>query len=304
MQIVPKYINSKRNVTILIVGTAIFCVLFLNIFRPFNWDFTENNRLPMVVDQSVTYFIFATVIAIVALGVIAVSRVMMYKWVKRGNQLTYLIYALWITGEVLFMTVIFSVAVYYLTPPNTLDYDFGMLFVRVILYTGFTLLLPYLIFHFYFAWDNKSKIVQQLEQEKQENIMAEPLTILSSVPERPNTLIRFNDEKGNLKLSVMLDSLYYIESADNYVSIHYLHLDKLQTFMHRATMKSIEDQYPNVLVRCHRSYIVNVQKIKVIRKESDGLYIGLDLEKMPIIPMSKTYSANIFKAMEGSETSM
>lgn len=303
MQIVPKYVNYKRNVTILVVGTGIFCLLFLNIFRPFNWDLDPgpNSRLPMVIDSSVTYFIFADVIALVGLGVIAISRILMYKWVTRGNELTYLIYALWITGEVIVMAVIFSVAVYYLAPPDKIYYDFGMLFVRVLLYTGFTLLLPYLIFHFYFAWDNKTKMVQQLEQEKQDSLMSEPLPILSSVPEKQNMLIRFNDERGKLRLSVMLDNLYYIESADNYVNIHYRHLDKLQTFMLRATMKSIEENYPNVLVRCHRSYIVNVDKIKLIRKEHEGLFIGLDLEKMPVIPLSQTYSSNILAAMEGNE---
>ena len=304
MQVVPKYVNNKRNVTILIVGTGIFCLLFLNIFRPFNWDLDPgpNSRLPMVIDASVTYFIFADVIALVALGVIAVSRIMMYKWVLRGNELTYLIYALWITGEVIVMTVIFSVASFYLVPPDKIGSDFGMLFVRVLLYTGFTLLLPYLIFHFYFAWDNKTKIVQQLEQEKQESMMAEPLSILSSVPERQNLLIRFNDERGKLRLSIMLDNLYVIESADNYVIIHYEHLGKMQKFMLRATMKSIEDLYPNILVRCHRSYIVNVNKIKLIRKENEGLYLGLDIEKMPSIPLSKTYSSNVFKAMEGIDS--
>jgi len=300
MLVVPQYFNSKRNVTILIVGTAIFCLLFLNIFRPFNWDLDPgpNSRLPMVVDSSVTYFIFADVIALVAMGVIAISRVLMYKWVKRGNVLSYLVYALWITGEVLVMTVIFSVAVYYLTPPDKIQEDFGMLFVKVLLYTGFTLLLPYLIFHFYFAWDNKSKIVQQLEREKAQIDTNMPIT---KMPERANILVRFNDERGNLRLSVMLDNLFFIEGADNYVTIHYLHLGKPQIFMLRATMKSLAELCPTDLVRCHKSYIVNVNKIKVVRKEPDGLYLGLDYEKMPTIPMSKTYSAKVVAAMEGIE---
>ncbi len=300
MLVVPQYFNSRRNVTILIVGTAIFCLLFLNIFRPFNWDLDPgpNSRLPMVVDSSVTYFIFADVIAIVAMGVIAISRVLMYQWVKKGNVLSYLVYALWITGEVIVMTVIFSVAVYYLTPPDKIGEDFGMLFVKVLLYTGFTLLLPYLIFHFYFAWDNKSKLVQQLEREKAQNDINMPVSKFS---EHPNVSIRFNDERGNLKLSVMLDNLFFIEGADNYVTIHYLHLGRPQTFMLRATMKSLAELYPSGLVRCHKSYIVNINKVKVVRKESDGLYLGLDYEKMPVIPLSKTYSSSVFSAMEGLE---
>ena len=294
MLVVPKYVNSKRNVTILIVGTAIFCLLFLNIFRPFNWDLAENSHLPTVIDPSVTYFIFADVIALIALGVIAVSRVLMYKWVKKGGVLTYLIYALWITAEVLVMTVIFSLSAYYLT--DAVQGSYGILFVKVLLYTGFTLLLPYLIFHFYFAWDNKTKLLQQMQSEIEQGMTttAGPL----QVSDKANTLIRFNDEKGKMRFTVMLGNLYYIESADNYVSIHYLHLDKLQTYMLRTTMKELEELAPADLVRCHRSYIVNINKVKLIRKESDGLYLGLDLEKMPIIPISKTYSSKVFAALQ------
>lgn len=292
MQIVPKYINSKRNVTTLVVGTAIFCLLFLNIFRPF-FDLLEKLDIN-IIDPSITYFLLADAIALVALGVIAISRVLMYKWVKKGNQLTYLIYALWITGEVLAMAVIFSTFVFYVgTPKET----FGELFVKVLLYTGFTLLLPYLIFHFYFAWDNKSRLLVELERENKVNNSIQPIVV---TPDRTSILLRFNDEKGNPKLTVAIDNLYFIESADNYAKICYSHQGKIQYYMHRATMKSIEELYPDYLIRCHRSYIVNINKVKLIRREDDGLYIGLDTEKVPNIPISKTYSNRLFSALSGT----
>ena len=43
------------------------------------------------------------------------------------------------------------------------------------------------------------------------------------------------------------------------------------------------------LVRCHRSYIVNLDKVKVLRKTKDGIYLELDAMNTPDIPVSKTY---------------
>jgi DNA-binding LytR/AlgR family response regulator len=42
-------------------------------------------------------------------------------------------------------------------------------------------------------------------------------------------------------------------------------------------------------VRCHRSYIVNFEKVKVIRKDKDGLMLEFDDPSVIDIPVSKTY---------------
>ncbi|MGC3979494.1 MAG: LytTR family transcriptional regulator DNA-binding domain-containing protein [Paludibacteraceae bacterium] len=43
------------------------------------------------------------------------------------------------------------------------------------------------------------------------------------------------------------------------------------------------------LVRCHRSYIINLDKVKVLRKTKAGIFLELDVENTPDIPVSKTY---------------
>ncbi len=43
------------------------------------------------------------------------------------------------------------------------------------------------------------------------------------------------------------------------------------------------------LVRCHRSYIVNIDKVKILKKIKGGLVLELDAESTPDIPVSKTY---------------
>ena len=43
------------------------------------------------------------------------------------------------------------------------------------------------------------------------------------------------------------------------------------------------------LVRCHRSFIVNLDKVKVLRKNKGGIVMELDAENTPDIPVSNTY---------------
>ena len=64
--------------------------------------------------------------------------------------------------------------------------------------------------------------------------------------------------------------------------------------MLRNTLKTIEEtlEYTNVL-RCHRSYMVNFDQVKMIRREKDGAYIDFGIEGVSDIPISKTYSEKV-----------
>ena len=108
--------------------------------------------------------------------------------------------------------------------------------------------------------------------------------------------IRFADDKGNVKLIVSTDRVISIESAGNYVNILYENNGKLVRFSLRNTLKGIEelcDSYS--LVRCHRSYFINLHKVKLLRKESDGVFAEIDAEGVEDIPVSKSYAADVMQ---------
>ena len=122
--------------------------------------------------------------------------------------------------------------------------------------------------------------------------MLEKLSQEDQSAEAPKkALIAFPDEKGELKISIMLDNLLYVDSADNYATIHYLNKSRLSHFLIRNSLKWMEENLTidSPLVRCHRSFIVNLDKVKVLRKTKDGIYLDLDAENTPDIPVSKTY---------------
>lgn len=111
---------------------------------------------------------------------------------------------------------------------------------------------------------------------------------------REDSTLPFLDDKKSLKLAVTANAILYIEAADNYVNICYLNNDKLVRFPLRSSMRSIEQICEaNNIVRCHRSYYVNLRKVRAIQKGQDGLFAELTYAAAPHIPVSVTYSETV-----------
>jgi DNA-binding LytR/AlgR family response regulator len=74
------------------------------------------------------------------------------------------------------------------------------------------------------------------------------------------------------------------------VNICYLNKGKVSKYLLRDTLKKIEDTFSGTeIIRCHRSFIVNFEKVRVIRKDKDGLKLEFDDPSVTDIPVSKTY---------------
>ena len=103
------------------------------------------------------------------------------------------------------------------------------------------------------------------------------------------------DNSGALKLSLNPENLYYIESDDNYIKVWYTDSKgELKQYMLRCRLKTVEESFRgSSLVRCHRKYIVNLDKVSMLRKESEGYVLDLGNENIPPLPVTKTYTDSI-----------
>ena len=52
------------------------------------------------------------------------------------------------------------------------------------------------------------------------------------------------------------------------------------------------------MVRCHRSYIVNIAKIRFVGEEHRMHYISMDNETIKRIPVSKSYYESLMKELK------
>ena len=76
----------------------------------------------------------------------------------------------------------------------------------------------------------------------------------------------------------------------------------LQKYILRCRLKTVEESFKgSSLVRCHRKYIVNMDKVKVIRKEMNGYELDLDNDAIPPIAITKTYAGNVLDQLKMPE---
>ncbi|NLJ82009.1 MAG: LytTR family transcriptional regulator [Bacteroidales bacterium] len=275
-KILPSYFFDKKNIIQLLLFVTFFVLLFIVIFKPFN----SNTWIKgMSKDKFVIYSILMVTIG---LGVLTVSRIVMFL-LRNKIKVFYWNYLIWLFGEIIFISLFCTLFAWLIHPRQV---DFFAIFPYTFAYSSSILLLPYIISWLYFELKDKKRA---LESEKSLRLQNGDKT------SAPNTdLINFTDEKGVLKLSVSIDNLFYIAAADNYVNVCYINKEKVGSFILRNSLKNIEETYTNAnLVRCHRSYIVNRTKVKVMRRDKDGLYIELDSKSIPDIPISKTYAKQV-----------
>ncbi len=163
-----------------------------------------------------------------------------------------------------------------------------------VFYTSAILFLPYTMTLLYFELKEKSIDIEKLKTTKNKPYETAEVTSLKDFTEDKNLLIHLTDEKGCLKLSISIDKLFYLEAADNYINVCYINKERMSKFCLRNSLKNIEAMnLDSNLIRCHRSYIINFKKVKVLRKEKEGLFVELDSKEVPDIPISKTYTSKI-----------
>ena len=109
-------------------------------------------------------------------------------------------------------------------------------------------------------------------------------------------MIPFRDERGILRLSIKKNDFLYCKGNDNYVTIFYNDRNSLSKFLIRNTLKNINADLKDFpIVRSHRSYIVNFEKVKLIERTKNGMIIKLDTEYSVDVPVSKTYTEEVFR---------
>jgi len=273
---IPRYITDKNKLPLLLIFIFVFSLLFLLIYTPFN-STTWYEKAPK---GSLHYFFYILLPIVCGIVVLAVSRYVMFLYNTKRN-ITYWRFAIWILLEILVMALIYSgVNKWFLSDERS----WLELFKRSSIYIGLILLIPYALSILYLALEEKNGIIRNLKARhlRKGRSLVDP------------HLIHFNDDKGIRRLSVRFENLIYLEGADNYTNVYYINKGKVIKFMYRNSLKNAEDMFKNsALIRCHRSYIINVDKVAVLRRDKDGLFVEIDLPDIPNIPVSKTYSEKI-----------
>jgi hypothetical protein len=278
---IPDFVTNKRNNVRLILFTAAFALLFINFYAPFGAQYWFNVT-------KLQFFFYSSLTILTGVLVVGIGRVLMLLVCKRF-RLNYYQYFTWVLAEILFMSLFYVLFEIFVIDENR---DFFELMRISVLNTALVLLLPYSAMWLYFSYHEKKEALERLSRGE-------------ALPDISKNMIPFHDEKGVLRFSVKAENLLYLESSDNYVNICYLNKEKVSTFMLRNTLKKMEDLFvKSEVVRCHRSYMVNFAKVKVIRKDKDGLQLELDHPSAIDIPVSRSYVDNVMATFSKYSTSV
>ena len=265
---------------------ATIVALFIAIFRPFNiyesLDFLIEKNLSHYITSTEDAFFLALASAVL-LGTIMVfgSRVILVK--SSSFNPTYRGFLIWCLIEFVIVALgitIWSSAIFYRDPTS-----FFRLFIDVLGRTSCILSIPYVFCWLYIVIVDKASQLKALRE-----------SIDNDQSARLKAYTLFYDEHNEMRLSVKREDLILIESADNYICVWYMNNGQIKKSMIRNTMKRVAEQMRDSNVqRCHRSYMINMDRVKILRRDKEGVFIEFGIDGIADIPISRTYIDNITK---------
>ena len=121
---------------------------------------------------------------------------------------------------------------------------------------------------------NASKISRQIES----GVLANQLET------KQKNIVIGDSESDSIEMNA--DDLIFVQASDNYCHIHFLANNKMSTRLIRTTLRNIETQVSDfpAMQKCHRSYMINRQKISKITGNARAYTIHFTVsdEKVPV----------------------
>ncbi len=278
----PKYILSKKQLSFSFLLTTLFSILASMILTIcYNGWFQINPSYAAILTLIFWALCFIIVIS---------SRLILHHY--RYMDITILGYSLWMLAELILITLVYTVMTYI---GNRIGWiydpikNFGIHFANCLSFCLFGLGIPNVLSILWCAISERDQVIRLMNFK---DVVSDKLT---AQPDDKKILLY--DNSGNLKLSVNQENLFYIKSDDNYVKVWFQdEQSTLKQFMLRCKLKTIEESFSDSdLVRCHRKYIVNINKIERLTHQKDGSY-SLELgHDIGTIPVSKTYEKKVIE---------
>lgn len=265
--------SSKNNILLGGFSTVVhalviplFSFVFAILYKPFS--------IPAVLEMAAASYTFnITILLCIVLGSMMLSRGVLFLLRKRV-EFASISYLLWCFAEVVVAALFASLYITLMLGGEAGFFEvvgavFGRLFGIAI--------YPYALLWFGFA------LYAERNKEEVDN----------------SSLIKFHDEYRKLRFVIASDAVVFLKSEENYVQIHYVENAKTKKFILRSSMRALEEQMSHYgLVRCHRSFYVNPDHIKMIRKEPSGVVVALLKEEgLEPIPISRKYQEEITRLL-------
>ena len=263
----------------MIIGFSLILPTYLLIFQPWNIDRWQcPYKTAVLIGMSVPIFVS------LATNFYGVSKIFpkifnQEKWTI-GKEI---LWSIWNIISILMLNALYWEA-------NPLC-DTGVGTLSTYLTRSFALsLLPAL---FCFKYNQVRDMILRLKKAEALNkVLKEKQGIID------NETIKLEGDNVNEKLEIGVNELLLIQADDNYSKIFWNGDYKLKKKMIRSSLKNLEKQISQTYIqRCHRSFIVNLNKVKTVTGNAKGYKLRLE-EYPELIPVSRELSKEILNNLE------
>ncbi len=282
---IPKFLTEKKGIWLFLFATIIFASMVVVIYKPIGYM----NTSEVVIKWNRHLYIAIQYVA--GFTLLAISR-FLFRYVNKKRPLIFRDMIIWVACELVLISFTITCVASFFNAEKELD--FIELLERVSVNILSILLIPYIVTILILMLRERRHQIESLNNiiDKQQEKRIEN-----------NENLNFYDQGGKLAFSTKKSNVLFIEAADNYSNIHYMNEGKEDTFILHNSLKKLEDKEKyECLLRCHRGYTVNIENIKLIRKDKEGLVIELSQINRSI-PVSRTYNEKVVRFFAGTESS-
>lgn len=287
---IPAYLRGKYQLIATVTFTALWSLVYILCRVPFS----DNAWFALGASKA---FSFTVIFFGICLLMVIISKWLMYA-TRAMFKLTFPVYVAWNLAEVLLVSLLYTCFTIQGVTLGVIEFEyvsFMSLFAHAAETAFACLVIPYIIAGMFFAIEDMNKTIRLMNTND---------VVSDESQDAPAGIqkVTLYDNSGVMKLSVSLANLFYIESDDNYIIVWYTDSKgDLRKYMIRCRLKTVEESFKgSSLVRCHRKYIVNMDKVQALRKEKDGYELDLENDAIPPITITKTYAENVLSRFNKS----
>ena len=263
------YLDSTRNKLLLTGVLSVFTIIFLSVYNPFNsahWDGSVTGYVII----GVLFLLFSQ---FVLRPLLRKQRFKLYELVLFGM------------GEVLLISLLIQLFIgpeFATLGENIGEYLLTLKFV-VLIIAG-----PYILAVWILAFKHRISSFQEIVKKD-----------TAPVEEKIDPLLTITGENDKVTLAIRYDQLLYVKSSGNYLEIFYLKGAVPSRQLVRCSLKELEAKISDPgIVRIHRSFMVNKNRISSFQKEGKGYRLVVQHAPGESIPVSLGYKEKFEEALE------
>jgi DNA-binding LytR/AlgR family response regulator len=251
----PYYLNDDRKNTLIPLGMSLFLVAFMLVFQPYN-------PYKTLLIGTITFIVLFANIVLLPKVFPAVFDAA--NWTV-GKYIVFTLWQLLLDG---FITAV-ALHIFNFHPDVTFADKIFKVYYGVFINGIIPIALATLVLRNHMLQENlRSAVMANRELERIRVLKEDPSHTKS------NIVTIYSDTRETLDLA--LSELLYVEASDNYSTVYWKNGQGIEKKMLRINLKNMESQLDNYFaIRCHRSFIVNINAIEHVTGNANGYKLGI-----------------------------